>query len=101
VLVVNEMATPLDVSINAGFLRIGPGESREVVVLTGIPDNGDVDLLTVSIPPDFGSPDAGCGSHQMANVLAPGGSYRMRIAAAGTCQLLGGSAKPGFTLSAR
>jgi len=106
VLVRNDLSMPLDVSINMGFLRVAPSSSIEVVASAelGVPPDQappGSDLITVSIPPDFGSPDAGCGSHRLGQLLSPGGNHLLHITASGTCQLLGGSAKPAFSVSPR
>lgn len=98
VVIQNDMAVPLDVSVNGGFLRIGGGGRFEGPALAEVDDSG-VDLITVSHPQELGPPDAGCGSHQLAQLLEPGGRHLIRIRASGTCQLLGGSPKPSFTVT--
>ncbi len=106
VLVQNEMDLPLDVSINVGFLRMAPHASVEVLVAAQLDASGDQvppgsDLITVSIPPAMGLPDEGCGSSTLGQQLDPGGDHLMRIFGSGTCQLLGGSAKPTFRVTRR
>lgn len=104
-LITNETGQPLDISVNNGFLRLNAGQSYDGLAPAELGAQGDVpsgsDLVTVSIPPDFGSADAGCGSYRLAQLFSPGLSYKMRIYDSGTCRLLGGSAKPDFSISRR